>query len=269
MGSDAEIRNVKFNFFTATWVEMNGARGKLSNVLAPSLTSNEPAIIVAGANCVLEDIRVSANSGPSCIEVTGDRAVLRDILSTSSTDAAAVRFNGSDYSLLDGLDSDQDEHGLIILNSQRVTANNVRVTTSDDDGIILDGSDFCTVRGVVNAAGQHGVRLNNSDQNRIEVTVIDSGGDTTNTYDNLRIEGASNRNFVTGSIFRPRLTGNTTRAGVNVAGSGECNIIVGNDLGDPDPYGTDALVDTASNTQIFYPADATYGDNFTDCGSGS
>jgi len=46
-------------------------------------------------------------------------------------------------------------------------------------------------------------------------------------------------------------------------------MVVGNDFGDPDGYGTDAFNDTASNTQIFWPADATYGDNFTDCGSGS
>ena len=56
-----------------------------------------------------------------------------------------------------------------------------------------------------------------------------------------------------------------SRYGVNMAG-GDCNIVVGNDLGPSADYGTDALSTAGStNTQLTYPADPTYGDNFTDC----
>lgn len=255
---------------TLTAIEMLGNNSRMLDVLCGTSGSSAPQIIVSGANCYLEAIRATQSSDAGIL-VTGDRATLVGIFAASNgfTTGDGVRFNGSDDSVLNGLLSTAGSVGLSILNSLRVQCSDVAVRDPGRNGINIDGSDFCSVKGRVWDAGRHGIRINNGDQNRIEVTVIDSGGDTNNTYDNLIIEGASNRNFIQGCIFRGRLTGNDTRYGVNVGGSGECNIVVGNDLGDPDVYGTDALIVTAANTQLFYPADALYGDNYTDCGSGS
>lgn len=217
MDSESEIRNVKFNFFTATWVEMNGDRGKIQNVLAPSFNHNAPAIVVAGADCDVEEVYVAANDGGlACIEVTGDRAYLRNIRSDQSNDAAAVRFNGSDDSILDGLDSNLDEQGLIILDSARVTAVNVRVTASDDEGILLDGATNCVLEATVYQAGQHGIRVLDSDRNRLSGQVIDAGKDTNNTYDGVFIEGDSDRNRTEFTVTYPG-AGNRMRYGLNIS----------------------------------------------------
>lgn len=160
--------------------------------------------------------------------------------------------------------------GIVVRNSSEgSTITDFIVYFPEETAVEINNSDFCTIRGTVNFAENHGMRITNSDHTRVEVTIYNSGFGTTNTYDNLLIDGASNRNMIQNSKFRALLSGGTTRYGVNVSGSGECNIVVGNDLGDPDDYATDALGNTASNTQLFYPADATYGDNWTDCGSGS
>lgn len=54
------------------------------------------------------------------------------------------------------------------------------------------------------------------------------------------------------------------RYGINIASSTvERAIVVGNHLGDPTDYGTDALNDDGTDTQLTYPGHATYGDNFT------
>lgn len=76
---------------------------------------------------------------------------------------------------------------------------------------------------------------------------------------------AGNRNQVMSNRFLP---GGSADSAVTL-NSGECNMVVGNDLGDSGDYATDAIVDNAANTQLFWPNDATYGDNFTDCGTGS
>lgn len=47
--------------------------------------------------------------------------------------------------------------------------------------------------------------------------------------------------------------------------SGDCNKIVGNSLGDPSQYTVGAIDDNGTNTQLTYPNDPTYGDNFSTC----
>jgi hypothetical protein len=136
-------------------------------------------------------------------------------------------------------------------------------------GVVLSGCSNGTLTMRIATTGQHGLSMVNTSHCRVQCHITSSGGTTTNTYDAINISGNSSRNLISGCKIRPRTTGNTTRYGVNVGGTGECNMVVGNDLGDPDDYGTDALVDSASNTQLFWPGDATYGDNFTNCGSGS
>lgn len=215
MATDSVVERVNFNFFTATWVEMVGDRARVTHVLAPSLTSNEPAILVTGVDCEVEDVRVSANSGPSCIEVTGDRAYLRQIRSTSSTDAAAVRFNTSADSVLDTLYSTLDEHGLIVLDSARCRATNIRINQSDLDGVVWDGSDDGIFEGTVNLAGQHGFHFTDSSRCRWEGIIRDAGRDTTNTYDGVLGDGDSNNNRTSFTVSYS--SGNQMRYGLNLS----------------------------------------------------
>lgn len=135
-------------------------------------------------------------------------------------------------------------------------------------GILLTSCEDVTVTGnVIEWADYHGIYINGSTHCTITGNIIfGSSQDSNNAYDNIAVNG--NRNLVTGNQLRPAGGAPLTRYGVNVLG-GECNMIVGNDFGDPDNYGTDALADAGANTQLFYPNDGTYGDNFTDCGTGS
>lgn len=80
------------------------------------------------------------------------------------------------------------------------------------------------------------------------------------TDDAVAIDG--DRNLVQNNRFIPSI--GFTNSAVNIVG-GDCNMVVGNDLGDPADYATDALIDGGTNTQLTWPADPTYGDNFTGC----
>jgi hypothetical protein len=85
----------------------------------------------------------------------------------------------------------------------------------------------------------------------------------TNAHDGVTING--DRNLVEANRFIPfNPITPVTRSAVNIA-SGDCNMIVGNDVGDPADYATDAIIDAGTDTWLVYPNDPTYGDNFTDC----
>lgn len=81
--------------------------------------------------------------------------------------------------------------------------------------------------------------------------------------DNIRLAG--DRNMIEGNMSQAVDGFSVADVGINIV-SGSCNIVVGNRLGDPADYGTDALTDSGTDTQLTYPNDPTYGDNFTDCG---
>jgi hypothetical protein len=203
-----------------------------------------------------------------------------EIASTSQ-----VRLNGLDAQILDINASTQvrvdDCHiwgrsfiteAVLVENGSEVSFSGGRIGLSSNvgAGLVCDSS-LVKVDGTrIADNARHGIHITDSDDCQILGAVFDAAAelDAANTYDCVLIDGASDRNRVQGCKFVPAVT-NSNRYAVNVAGSGECNIVVGNDLGDSGDYGTDAIGDTASNTQLFWPADATYGDNFTDCGSGS
>ncbi len=144
---------------------------------------------------------------------------------------------------------------------------------SDGGGILIDDYDHAMIRNVrFDQLFEHHLQITDSDRVTVQGCTFnpedDPGAD--DTWDLIFIDGTSSRCFVTANQLIPDgSAGNQNRYGVNLDGTGECNIVVGNDFGDPDDYATDAWNDAMSNTQQFWPADATYGDNFTDCGSGS
>lgn len=107
----------------------------------------------------------------------------------------------------------------------------------------------------------HGIQLIDSDDGAVTSNVIHHPSQLTDsTYDGVNMT-TSDRNLVASNLIRSDPTV-SARYGVNVV-SGDRNVVVGNSLGDPAQYGTDALVDSGTNTQLAYPNDATYGDNFT------
>lgn len=248
--------------------------------------------ILTGANCRVGDIVVQGSYTEGDIVVQGNRTHVSGVLSnpdyavvhvnnadyvavskissSSSLSGCAVRLTTALHATIDGVSSFQDENGVIVeSNSNWFTLTNIHVRESDAVAVSISTSSWGTFDGVIDQCGQHGLLIDGASDNRISGQFYANGSDTTNTYDNISITGASNRNFINQCVLRPRVSGADTRYGVNVGGTGECNMVVGNDLGDATDYGSDALNDAASNTQLFWPADATYGDNFTDCGSGS
>lgn len=88
---------------------------------------------------------------------------------------------------------------------------------------------------------------------------VTAGLGAANTYDAVRLSGL---------IEHPRVDGvhiknpDDLRYGINISeASVEQAIVVGNS-DEGGSYGTDALNDQGTGTQLFYPSDATYGDNF-------
>lgn len=111
---------------------------------------------------------------------------------------------------------------------------------------------FAEGHGIDASNGTDGIKITN---NRIQ----EPGQDADNTYDGIMANGDRNRivdNTIIGDDSAPQ-----PRYGISVAG--DVNIVVGNSLGDPSNYGTDALNNAGTNTELTYPNDATYGDNFT------
>lgn len=162
--------------------------------------------------------------------------------------------------------------------------NTIESNIAPAKAIVLTGSDRNIVRG--NQTGRialsdshlnqiggnrsylsptHGIELSASNDNLISGNIVDSASVTTdNTSDGISVDG--HKNLVTGNMVRYAAAGNQTRYGINIAG-GDCNKVVGNDLTDSGQ--TAPLSDSGTNTQLFWPADVTYGDNFVYCGVGS
>lgn len=146
-----------------------------------------------------------------------------------------------------------------------VVADNSITTGLLGPGILVDGCEYTTVAdNTCLEIDQHGIAFASSNFCVATGNTVNAAGlEAADTYDGIQVNG--NRNLVEANQI---VAYADTRYGVNITG-GECNMVVGNDIGDPDDYATDALGDTGANTQLFYPSDATYGDNFTDCGTGS
>lgn len=157
-----------------------------------------------------------------------------------------------------------------------VVANNT--VRKPDDGLVVDiaydGELALAIRGntLTDLGGTAILLRSNSSGGPLGVeieanTIVGPGGAaTTNTRDAIRVD--QGQAFIHGNKITPRATTPFTRYGINIAG-GDCNVVVGNALGDPADYGTDALEDNGADTQLTYPNDPTYGDNFTACPPGS
>ncbi len=121
------------------------------------------------------------------------------------------------------------------------------------------------------AGAAHGIDLLDCDDNIVHDNQIrESALTSDNTYDGIHLQGDSNRNSLQGNVIRSQATPNQYRYAINIAeATCDCNIVVTNSLGLATDYGTSGLNDAGTLTQLSYPADINYGDNFIDCGAGS
>lgn len=130
-------------------------------------------------------------------------------------------------------------------------------------GALGSAANACVIRGnfIYDTVG-HGVFIDNDSVDMVicDNYVEDAGRTPTDTYDGIHIDTV--RAFVHGNKIRAE--SGATRSAINIAG-GDCNRVAGNDLGDPSTYATDALIDAGTDTQLTWPNDPTYGDNFTIC----
>lgn len=197
-------------------LEMSGNESRAEYISAFGNGDNE-AILISGNDCKLSHVITGSGTGDSCIEVTGLRAHLSDIHSADSTTASAVRVTGADC-LIDGLSSNSDDTGLEILNATRWQARNVNVTSSDNEGILITGSDHGILDCLVYNSGRHGISISASSFNRLSGEVIDAGRDTNNTYDGIIFAGDSDRNRTAFTVTYLG-SGNQARYGLNYSAS--------------------------------------------------
>jgi len=269
LNGNAEAEGIKLAGAQATQgIYMSSSGGRAQDIVVTG-GYTEGDILIEGDRCTVDG--VDSNPNYAVVHISNaDYTKVQNVSSRSSTNGCAVRLTTALHATVDAVSSLNDENGVIVeSNSNWFTLTNIHVRTSDATGVSISTSSWGTFDGVIDQCGQHGLLIDGASDNRISGQFYANGSDTTDTYDNISITGASNRNFINQCVLRPRDSGANTRYGVNVGGTGECNMVVGNDLGDASDYGSDALNDTASNTQTFWPADATYGDNYVDCGSGS
>jgi hypothetical protein len=184
------------------------------------------------SNCIL-----SADTASS---ITSTHAVLR----VSGGDPAApnlrVIVNGSSF-VGSQISSADVVYGVVLENTEYVTISDCEFYQFREEAIFLDGTVNCLIV-----------------DNRVLQAGLAGGVDAVRLVD-------SSYNQVRGNMILPDSAGNT-RYGINVSNSGcDCNVVVGNSLGDPADYGTDALNDAGTGTWLTFPNDPAYGDNFVDC----
>lgn len=220
VSTGAEVENVGVSgAVTDVRVEMLGNGSMARRLIAYG--GEAFAILVSGNDVTLDDVVTGDGAGDSCIEVTGLRAQLSNIRSTGSSFASAVRVNGGADCLIDGLSSNSDDTGLEILNATRWQARNVNVTSSDNEGILITGSDHGVLEATVYNSGRHGISVSGSSYNRLSGQVIDAGKDTNNTYDGLIFAGNSDRNRTAFTVTYLG-SGNQARYGLNYS-AGTCD----------------------------------------------
>lgn len=137
------------------------------------------------------------------------------------------------------------------------------ISTISGDGIRIEGATGVVVKNnTIVEPFDYGILLVGDDCDIGGNRIVDPSSDVPDATDGIFVDGDRNHvheNRVLPGVVQPRY-------GINVS-AGDCNVVVGNVLGDPADYGTDALTDAGTNTQLVYPNDPMYGDNFTVCGS--
>jgi hypothetical protein len=137
---------------------------------------------------------------------------------------------------------------------------NGRIASSTQNAVeIAGGSHGGQLTGYVESSARHGIEITDTNDCRIEADIFEPGFDSSSTWSGVRLVGTSDRNRIQGITFRPRPTGNPTAHAVLNIGTGECNKVVGCDVGDDSLYTAGAF---SGALLIDFPADITLGDNW-------
>ncbi len=131
-------------------------------------------------------------------------------------------------------------------------------------GIVVGGTFQQILHNLIAEAAHHGIDLTGADDCVVIANMIHHSGTlTSDTFDNIFLS-ASDRNLIALNQLISRISGGTTRYGINIStASCDDNIVVSNDLGPGADYGSEALNDVGTDTRLTYPDHAKYGDNFT------
>lgn len=254
-------------------IQVDGG-GRLENVTVQNPGDDYGIEVTAGGK--LRDVTIFGAQPTAQIIFSGNRARARDIacegdgdgivisghrniidLTTGSTTDIAATISGNDNIITLHADS-PDEDGVLLSGLRNQLQ--IHVISCGEDGINISG-DHNHVRGVLSAPSRHGCIIS-GDANTVDLDVIEPGGLTDNTYDAFALESTAARNRVRGHAT-PRSTGNQTRRAVTLTSGTADNHIVDVDFGDVSAYGTTPAYSDAGSNQNTYPADATYGDNWT------
>lgn len=248
------------------------AGSRVTNILASGCDAAGGIVHVDGTSNVFVDHIYTVNNGQGPVVGLTDVAyvVVSHLLDISSSQLVHI-VNGFVVALstMAGLAEGTVTTGAInVVDSEAVSIEAVTLD-SPFSGVRIQNSQRVDVGSTVglNIPNRHGVWLVDASDCTISARVTAASQETHNTWDNVHIEGSSNKNFVTGMHLNPLGSAQARfpRYGVNVAG-GDCNRIVGNVFGNPADYGTDAYIDAGISTQTVWPNDISYGDNFTNCG---
>lgn len=221
-------------------------------------------------SCVLTGCTISAEGfGVLTVSVITDTTISENTIDSA---ASGVGVGGSGVNRLVIHDNivEATEHGMVIGgNASFYEIHHNVVRTAGEIGIWLQGTQRGVVQGnVIEDSGEHGIYLDDVDDTIVSDNLITNPGiSSPNSFDGIMIENDSDNNHVHHNKIMPDTGGpGDTRYGINIADSTcDCNVVVGNQLGDSTFYGTAPLNDAGTGTWLVYPNDPTVGDNFVDC----
>jgi hypothetical protein len=202
-------------------------------------------VISGGASLVgsVSDVKLRGNTitgGISALSGSPVRVWISDNAIASSTHGVRVETTASHWQIHNNIFQTISDDAVHLVGPTRMSIQGNQIVAPNDFGIYCEADD-CDISG----------------------NLIDRPSVTaTNADDGILLDG--DRNYAHGNTVLPG--SELPRYGINIAG-GDCNVVVGNVLGNSADYGTDALNDTGTNTVLEYPTDPVYGSNIVDCGS--
>jgi parallel beta-helix repeat protein len=207
--------------------------------------------------------------------ITGDLPIYLNRCTDVVIEGNTIDSNETDCILADSVGAGT-EHGPLVITGNTldtggitldaqfeftITGNTMRNSTVG--GIYVTASFEGSVRANdIHFVTEHGILLDDVTSTACQDNlIVEAGQGTSNTWDGIHLSGLTEHLLCTGN--KVVSDSGQTRYGINDT-TDLCNYVAGNAL--TSNFGTDFL-NPGALTQLFWPADATYGDNFTGCGS--
>lgn len=253
--------------------------GGFSDIYIDGCDVDDALFVIGGTGWYFERIYRNSGDGALLRATDGFRAHVSDIhtnatASDSAKTTSSMIFDGCERLTIKGVTSGTDGDSgnplvaaIRFIDCLRVTIDGLIVHTANSTGVRLEGCNDIIFGPtcMINESNAHGLRISDSDWVSFYGQVYESGSMTDNTYDNIILDGDSNDCWIQARMRPEIVSANDTRYAVNVSAS-TCDrtTVVGGDFGDVSEYqGSPAFNDAGTGTRITWPADATYGDNFS------